>query len=98
MQGRAREIGAKHPFSWHWPGESGEIIHAAAAYRDGLVTGRDGVTGYHQFPLELPKTSEMRSTMLRLADSVSKTPLNLQEASAALYPPIPYALLIILGL
>ena len=36
--------------------------------------------------------------MLRLAESVSKTPLNLQEASAALYPPIPYALLIILGL
>jgi len=31
----------------------------------------------------------MRSTMLRLAESVSKTPLNLKEASAALYPPIP---------
>ena len=39
---------------------------------------------------------EMRSTMLRLAESVSKTPLNLQEASAALYPPIPYALLLII--
>ena len=34
----------------------------------------------------------MRSTMLKLAESVSKTPLNLKEASAALYPPIPYAL------
>jgi len=31
----------------------------------------------------------MRSTMLRLAESVSKTPLNLQAASATLYPPIP---------
>ncbi|KAF8150932.1 hypothetical protein B0H34DRAFT_157020 [Crassisporium funariophilum] len=31
----------------------------------------------------------MRSTLLRLAESISKTPLNLQEASATLFPPIP---------
>ena len=54
----------------------------------------------HQFASCLTgKTSEMRSTILRLAESVSKAPLNLQEASASLYPPIPYAMscLIILG-
>ena len=33
----------------------------------------------------------MRVTLLRLAESVSARPLNLREASAALYPPIPYA-------
>ena len=67
-----------------------------------LVTEHHGgVTVRHQFPFTPVKTTlpqktflalEMRSTMLRLAESVSKTPLNLQEASAALYPPIPYAL------
>ncbi|KIK05882.1 hypothetical protein K443DRAFT_674722 [Laccaria amethystina LaAM-08-1] len=31
----------------------------------------------------------MRVTLLRLAESVSTRPLNLREASAALYPPIP---------
>ena len=67
-----------------------------------LVTASErdacGVTGPTSISTTLAITPEMRSTMLRLAESVSKTPLNLQEASAALYPPIPYALLIILGL
>ncbi|KAH9481808.1 Succinate dehydrogenase assembly factor 3, mitochondrial [Psilocybe cubensis] len=31
----------------------------------------------------------MRSTLIRLAESVSKAPLNLTDASAMLYPPIP---------
>ncbi|TFY61730.1 hypothetical protein EVG20_g6948 [Dentipellis fragilis] len=31
----------------------------------------------------------MRSTLVRLAESVTKRPLNLQEASATLIPPIP---------
>ncbi|KAF9048807.1 ACN9-domain-containing protein [Panaeolus papilionaceus] len=31
----------------------------------------------------------MRSSLIRLAESVSKAPLNLREASATLYPPIP---------
>ncbi|KAF9007514.1 hypothetical protein BDQ17DRAFT_1388992 [Cyathus striatus] len=31
----------------------------------------------------------MRASLLRLAESVSSRPLNLQEASATLYPPIP---------
>ncbi|KAI0806139.1 ACN9-domain-containing protein [Irpex lacteus] len=31
----------------------------------------------------------LRSTTIRLAQSVSKTPLNLQQASASLLPPIP---------
>ncbi|KAF8886063.1 hypothetical protein CPB84DRAFT_1787895 [Gymnopilus junonius] len=31
----------------------------------------------------------MRSSILRLAESVTKAPLNLNEASAMLYPPIP---------
>ena len=64
----------------------------------GLVTRSDAIN-FRLITLPTsPKTPGMRSTMLRLAESVSKTPLNLQEASAALYPPIPYALLIILGL
>ncbi|KAF9448546.1 ACN9-domain-containing protein [Macrolepiota fuliginosa MF-IS2] len=31
----------------------------------------------------------MRSTIIRLAENVSKTPLNLREASATLLPPLP---------
>ncbi|KAF8960029.1 hypothetical protein BDZ97DRAFT_1835088 [Flammula alnicola] len=31
----------------------------------------------------------MRASLLRLAESVSKAPLNLTEASAMLYPPLP---------
>lgn len=33
---------------------------------------------------------KMRASLLRLAESVSSKPLNLREASATLYPPIPW--------
>ncbi len=33
----------------------------------------------------------MHTTLTRLAENISKRPLNLREASAALFPPIPYA-------
>ena len=32
----------------------------------------------------------LRRTLVRLAESVSARPLNLQQASAALLPPVPY--------
>ena len=34
----------------------------------------------------------MRTTISRLAESISKRPLNLKEAGAALLPPIPYVM------
>ncbi|KAG5644641.1 hypothetical protein DXG03_008023 [Asterophora parasitica] len=33
----------------------------------------------------------MRGSLIRLAESVTAKPLNLREASATLFPPIPYA-------
>ena len=37
-----------------------------------------------------PTTMALRRTLVRLAESVSARPLNLQQASAALLPPVPY--------
>ena len=40
--------------------------------------------------LTCPEASAMRSTFLRLAESITTKPLNLREASITLLPPKPY--------
>lgn len=73
-----------------------------------IVPPPPDLTSYLQLGIPYPDTAHtpshtpqgllhkmLRVTGVRLAESVSKIPLNLREASASLLPPLPYVLLAI---